>query len=97
VRRIDVLTLGLAAPSRWNPLYRWWARRTTEANLTAGLKAMLLAFAPEDGLVFTREELDAAASWGGMMAPAADEGGVRYRIVDEPPPRRPRILWGQRA
>lgn len=98
-RRIDVLTLGLSAPSRWNPLYRRFARRRTIENLMVASKAMLLRLDLEDDamLVLGPSELGLAATCSVLMVPL-DDGGLGFSwIGDQRPPRLPRILWGRRS
>jgi hypothetical protein len=90
-RRIDILTLGLSSQSRWNPLYRRWARRVTERNLTAGLKALLILRGGE--FVLDDEAYAAACNVGAYMEPT--DAGVRYWISGETPPANIRILWGK--
>jgi hypothetical protein len=96
-RRLDVLTLGLSAQSRWNPLYRWWARRTVERNIVVVSKALMLRLGLQDGqaLELGPRELLSAATCGALMEPTK-EGGIRLTWHDEPTTNTLRILWGRR-
>jgi hypothetical protein len=98
VRKRDVLTLGLAAPSRRNPLYRRWARRRTTQSLTVALKALTLRYGTSRGgneqtLVLTADEIERASRSAGLLEPLFD-GGIRLRVDPTvEPPESLRILW----
>lgn len=92
-RRIDVLTLGLSAQSRLNPLYRWWARRNVEENMAVALKALQLRLG-HDEIVISAREIRTAAATAATLGPDGD-GGLRLLLIDDAPPKGLRILWGR--
>jgi hypothetical protein len=93
-RLLDVLTLGLSAPSRWNPLYRAWARHRVQRDLGVALKALVLRHYPDGKVDLTDREMLAASLCAGLGNTQPD-GGYQLRVSRTVGPKvaRPTPVW----